>query len=142
MTERSHKALVALQLLLLLAPATLAVSFLLLAGLPALPQRSLSAPQLAFDAGVAALVAGTLAGWRLAVRYLSGGRSGLRRLSRAWLLLLLLGALVGLAGALIAIPQLLAPGAPDVAVGFALLAPGALLALLAAHLLQQKKTGP
>ena len=128
----------AAEALLLLVPATLLVAFLVLVSYPAYPLRPLRAPQLAFDLAFALIVIGIAGAWGVTARYLRAGRAAGARLHPAWLAAVVAAALAGLAGAAIAVFHALDPADPGVAVGFSLLAPGALLVPLGGQLLAER----
>lgn len=134
MAEAVRKGWIAAQALLLLLPASALAAFILILSYPSYPPRYVSPAQLAFDLGLILTIGGLAAAWRLAWRYWRAGRPGLQRTHGGWLALLALAALIGLAGAATTLVHLLDPVDPGVSVGFALLAPGALLAPLAVQL--------
>jgi hypothetical protein len=135
---RVRKSLVAAQALLLLLPVTLLFVFIVFSDYPAYPQRHFSAPQAAFDLGLLLAMAGVAAAWRLVVPYLRRGRAGLREVHAAWLVLLVLGSLPGVAGAVVAGARFLDSAEPGVTVGFTLLAPAVVLLPLAVQLGREK----
>ena len=122
----------AAQAVLLLLPATVAIALIVFLGYPAYPQRHFSWPQALFDFMLLLSIVGLFAAWRLVVLYL---RAASMRGHRVALAFLALGALSGAVGAVSALVHWLAPGAPGVTVGFALLTPAAALVPLAAQLI-------
>ncbi|MFC3606974.1 hypothetical protein [Stutzerimonas tarimensis] len=138
MTARSHRLLGAAEAVLLLLPLTLLTVAILVLSYPAypIPLRTL---QVIFDLAMLAQVVAIIAGWRLMLGYLRHGPAGLARTHRGWLGVLAIGAAIGLVGGAIAIWHAFNPAnAPDL-VGYALLAPAALLIPLWLHWQLQRR---
>lgn len=127
MTERRAKLGIAAAALLLVLPATLALVLLAILAYPRPPQSGGSL-QIAFDAAMLLQLCAAIAAWRLIVPRLGGGRAALQRAHPAWLVVLGIGALVGMAGAAAAIEHAMNLHAPTARVGFALLSPAVLFA--------------
>jgi hypothetical protein len=127
MSDRAGKILLAGVVLLFLLPLTAWTVLIVALSYPAYPIPDPGALQIVFDIAMLLQIVGIAAAWRLAARYFRAGREGLARLSRAWLLLLGVGALVGGIGAGFAAEHALDPRSAEDYVGFALLCPAVLL---------------
>lgn len=134
MNERTHKTLAVAEIGLLLFPLTAFTTMFVIVSYCAYPLPRYRPIQIAFDAGVLLQVAGICAAWRLIVRYVRRGRSGLRDVHGSWFILLGTAAGLGAAGALVAAKHKLTPHGATELVGFALLAPSALLVPVWFHL--------
>jgi hypothetical protein len=103
MSERIGEAVLAGQALILLLPATLLVGFLIFISYAAYPLQHASPWQAAFDVAMLIVLAAVAAAWRLVVVRLRAGRASLGRVHSAWFITAVLGALVGLLGAVVAV---------------------------------------
>ncbi len=126
MSERLARGFVAAALLFLLLPATLAMALIAALSYPAYPLPSPSPLNLLFDVLLWITIAGLVAAWRAALRYLRGGRAALARIGPPSRMFIAAGAGIGLIGAAIGLEHALGGPARDT-VGFALLAPGVVL---------------
>jgi hypothetical protein len=143
MTERSRKALLAAAVLLLLLPLTLVTALMVMVSYPAYPIPDPGVLQVIFDAAMVFKVLAIVAGWRLVIGYFRGDRrdSWERTASPVWLVLLGVGALIGLVGAGFAVEHAMNPRTAADHVGFALLSPAVLLVPLWLFLWRQRKRG-
>lgn len=139
MSENFSKGILAAEALLLLLPLTLIAALLVLLSYPAYPLPDPRPIQLVFDLAMLFQLLALVAGWRMVILYLRSGRHGLRGARTLWIILLVLGAVIGLAGAFVAVEHVLNSGTARDSVGFALLAPGAVLSVLAGHLLWERR---
>lgn len=140
MTERLSKGLLIAEAVLLLVPLTLLAVFFVLVSYPAYPPPNFPPIQIAFDLGVVLILAALIAAWRLVVLHLRAGPGALKA-RPLWLMLVIVGALIGLASLLVIVERVLNSGAPGEYVGFALLAPAAVLGVLAIHLTLEVRRG-
>ncbi|MFU8817535.1 MAG: hypothetical protein ACNA7W_19490 [Pseudomonadales bacterium] len=127
MTTRQRKALLLVAVLLLLLPLTLITALMLIVSYPAYAIPDPGALQIVFDVAMMFMVAAVIAGWRLSVGFLRRGRDGVGRAHGLWMLLLGIGALIGVVGAGFAIEHAINPRTAADHVGFALLSPAVLL---------------
>jgi hypothetical protein len=127
MSDRAGKALLALGVLLFLLPLTVVTALIVALSYPAYPIPDPGALQIVFDIAMLLQIGGIVAGWWLSVRFFRSGRAGLARAGRGRLLLLGVGALVGIIGAGFALEHALDPRTAEDYVGFALLCPAVLL---------------
>jgi hypothetical protein len=137
--ERPGKVVAWIGAIALLLPLTLVTGLMVMLSYPAYPIPDPGGLQIVFDAAMLMKIVAILAGWRLAASYLAGGRRRLAGAHGVWLVLLGLGAVIGLVGAGFAIQHLLTPRTAGDHVGFALLAPGVLLVPIWVFLWRQRQ---
>jgi hypothetical protein len=137
--ERTGRILVGIGAVLFLLPLTVVTGLMVMLSYPAYPIPDPGVLQIVFDGAMLMKIVAILAGWWLAASYLAGGPRRLAGAHGAWLVLLGLGAVIGLVGAGFAIQHLLTPRTAGDHVGFALLAPGVLLVPIWVFLWRQRQ---
>jgi ABC-type transport system involved in multi-copper enzyme maturation permease subunit len=140
--ERVRKAFLAVGISLLLLPLTLLTALIVVLSYPAYPIADPGVLQIVFDVAMVLQILAILSAWRLSAGYFRGGASGLARAHGAWLVLLAVGAAIGLAGAGFAVEHALDPRTAEDHVGFALLSPAVVLVPIGLLLWRYRRHAP